>query len=139
MHTLTNDDLQMINVLESRTGAHARDVIITTESIIFVVGKDELGRVIGKKGATIASLRSLMGRNIEVFEAAETARTFLSTFFAPTAIKEVREQNNDGKTVLTLEMDPQGKGLAIGRHGEKIKKARLLARRLYNIDEIRIV
>jgi N utilization substance protein A len=129
----------MINVLESRTGAHARDVVFTEDSIIFVVGKDELGRVIGKKGSTIAGLRQLLGRNIEVFESADTVKSFLSNFFAPTGIKELKEENNDGKTVITLSVDPQGKGLAIGRHGEKIKKARMLAKRLYNIDEIKIV
>lgn len=139
MHTLSNNDLQLINVLESRTGAHAKDVIATDESVIFVVEKGELGRVIGKRGATITGLRNLLGKNIEVFENSETVDGFLTGFFLPAIIKEMKKDSVEGKTNVVIQVDPATKGLAIGRHGEKIKKARMLAKRLFGIDEIKVI
>ncbi len=139
MLTLSNNDLQLMNVLESKTGAMAKDVITTADSVIFVVEKGQAGKVIGKKGATINGLSHLLNKKIEVFENSDTIDSFLASFFSPAIIKDLKKNSNDGKTNITIQMDPATKGLAIGRHGDRIKKARMIAKRLFQIDEIKVI
>ncbi len=139
MPTLSNADLQYISVLEAQTGAHAKDVVPTEDSVVFVVEKGELGRVIGKNGATIARLRKLLGKHIDVVEDSQTLAGFLANCFAPAVIKEVKESGDDTRRTVTVHVDAQNKGLAIGRGGATIKKARMLAKRHFNVSELRVV
>lgn len=135
---LTNAELESIGILASRTGATATDVVLSDDSVIFVVGKGDLGKAIGKNGSNIARLKSAFGRNVEIVEAAEGVKEFLANIFRPARVVEVREENQGGKRVAFVSVDAKDKGLAIGRGGERIKKARVLAKRRFGIDDVKI-
>ncbi|MGH9878092.1 MAG: NusA-like transcription termination signal-binding factor, partial [Nitrososphaerales archaeon] len=61
---LTSDELQLMSLFHSVTGATARDCIIDEklDRVIFVVSKGEMGLAIGKSGATIKTLQGVVGR-----------------------------------------------------------------------------
>lgn len=139
MPTLSNADLQLITMLESQTGAHASDVVPTEESVIFIVAKGELGRVIGKGGATITRLKHLLGKHVDVVEESPTLRGFLANCFAPVPLKDVKESTDGEHTSVIVHVESKDKGMAIGRNGERIKKARLLAKRHFNVSELRVI
>lgn len=139
MHTISNEELQAINLLEQVTGAHAKDAVISEDSIIFVVEKGELGRAIGKQGASINRLRKAFGRGVEVVEEASELQGFLANVFAPAQIRETRVSDVQGRRVATVVVDPKNKGLAIGRGGERVRKARLLAKRHFGMDDVKII
>jgi N utilization substance protein A len=138
MPTLTNEEIQMINLLESITGAKATDAIITDNSVIFIVEKEDLGKAIGKKGNNVLRLRKVLDRDVEVIAYAPDLKEFLKSVFYPVEIKEITVSEGD-KRVVTLQVDPKNKGLAIGRRGEKIDKARVLVKRYFNFDNLRIL
>jgi N utilization substance protein A len=135
---LTNAELESIGILASRTGASATDVVLTDDSVIFVVTKGELGKAIGKNGSNIIRLKSAFGRNVEIVEAADGIKEFLSNVFKPAKVLEVREENQSGKKIAFVSVEVKDKGLAIGRGGERIKKARLLAKRRFGLDDVKI-
>ncbi|MFA6048792.1 MAG: NusA-like transcription termination signal-binding factor [Candidatus Micrarchaeia archaeon] len=139
MPVLNNDDLQIINLLDSRTGARAVDVVVEAGEIIFVVKKGDLGRAIGKQGINIARLRQAFGKNIEIIEDADDAKGFLKNAFYPAQVKSIEESEIGGKKVAVIVVDAKSKGLAIGKGGEKIKRARMLAKRRYGIDDVKIL
>lgn len=128
-----------MGMLEKSTGALARDAVFTDSTIIFVVKQGDLGRVIGKQGKNIQKLKRLFSREIQVVEEASELRHFVSNLFAPAQVQEVKENSADGKKVLFVKVDPKSKGLAIGSRGEKINRARLLLKRHYGVDEVKIV
>ncbi len=139
MPTISNAELQLINMLESNTGAHAKDVVMTDESVIFVVEKGELGKAIGKGGNNIRRMRHAFKRNVEVVEAADDLRGFLANIFKPVKLVEVQESTSGDRKVASISVNNKDKALAIGRAGERIKKARALAKREFGCDDVRII
>ncbi|MGK2230073.1 MAG: N utilization substance protein A, partial [Methanobacteriota archaeon] len=56
--------------------------------------------------------------------------------FQPAAIEEVEVVDENGGKVAYVDVDDTDKGLAIGKEGENIAKAKELARRHYEFDDI---
>ncbi|MBI3587923.1 NusA-like transcription termination signal-binding factor [Candidatus Micrarchaeota archaeon] len=137
--TLSNEDLQAINLLERSTGARATDVVFGEGSVIFVVAKGDLGRAIGKGGASITKLERAFDKAVEVVEDDGTMQGFLANLFRPVALSEVRESGSPERRTVTVAVNPADKGRAIGRGGERIKKARMLLKRKFGIEDVKIV
>lgn len=138
MPTLSNEDLQAINMLEQATGAKAIDVMMAEDAVYFVVEKGDVGKAIGKQGANIEKLRKVFGRNVELTENADTPSEFIANLFKPAVLKEVKENERDGRRTVHITVEDKDKGLAIGRGGSRIKKARLLCKRKFGIDDVKI-
>jgi N utilization substance protein A len=136
--TITNEDIQAMNLLELRTGAKAEDVVVTPEAVVYLVQKGDLGRAIGKGGANIMSLKRALSKNVELIESADSLEGLLVSAFQPVEVKGVRVEERNGRKTATVKVDPANKGLAIGKGGEKIKVARLLAKRRFACDDVRI-
>ncbi len=139
MPTISNAEIELMALLEENTGARAKDVVLVGEDVVFVVGKGELGKAIGKGGANIRRMRAVFRKNVEVVEEADDLRGFLTNFFKPARVTEFRESGEPGRKVVSVTVNKEDKGAAIGRAGERIKKARVLAKREYGCDDIRIV
>lgn len=139
MHKISNEDLQAIMLLEQNTGAHAKDVVLGEDAVIFVVEKGELGKAIGKQGANIARLRRAFGKEVQLVEEASDLKLFLANLFAPAKIMEVKQSVVEEKMHVVVVVEHKDKGLAIGRGGERVKKARLLAKRHFDVEDLKIV
>ncbi|MFH0923061.1 MAG: NusA-like transcription termination signal-binding factor [Candidatus Micrarchaeota archaeon] len=133
--TLSNEELQLIQILEQNTGAQALDVMNEEDCVTFIVKNGDLGRAIGKDGANITRLKKNMGKNVELVEYSEERKTFLENLFKPAKIQEFRFEENG----MILRVDTKDKGLAIGRGGSRIKRARELMKRHFGIQELKIV
>jgi len=133
--TLSNEELQLIQMLEQSTGAQALDVLREEDCVTFIVKNGDLGRAIGKDGANIARLKKNLGKNVELVEYSEERKTFLENLFKPVRIQEFRLE--DGGMIIRV--DGKDKGLAIGRGGSRIKRARELMKRHFGIQDLKIV
>ena len=133
------DDLQLMNMLERVTGARASDVIISEESIIFAVPDSEFGRAVGKQGANIGRLEGAFNRHVEIVKSPSSKQQFFGSLFHPAAIKELVEKEENGKPALEVLVDYADRGIAIGRNGEKIKRAKMLGKRYFDYSDVRIV
>ncbi len=128
-----------MGMLEKSTGALATDAVLTDSSIIFVVKQGDLGRVIGKQGKNIEMLKRLFSREVQVIEGSPELAHFAANLFSPAKVLEVKENASQGKRVLFVKVDPKSKGLAIGSRGEKINRARMMLKRHYNVDDVKII
>ena len=137
--TLSNSDLQVMNLLEAQTGARAKDVVVLGEEIVFVVEKGDLGKAIGKNGQNILKLRRSLGHDVTVVESAGDIRSFLSNVFKPAKLVEIRESNAPGRKVANVVVNAEDKGIAIGKGGSRVKVARVLSQRLFGFDDVKIV
>lgn len=128
----------MISLLAQTTGAVAHDVMSSDEAVTFIVTAGHAGKAIGKGGANIRKLQQMFGKPVGVVEDAETVEGFVRNLFAPIGVKTVTEVDQGGRKVVHVTVDAAQKGLAIGKGGERIKKARVLAKRRFNVDDVKI-
>jgi N utilization substance protein A len=137
---LDEECMGLISQFEQLTGAGSRDCIIDTrnERVILVINPGDMGRAIGKKGASIKKAAEAMGRKIEVVEYSPDPAQFLRNCFLPAQITSVEFEAEDGETIAKVGVREEDKGLAIGKEGKNIIKAKRLAQRQHNISDVRL-
>ncbi|MEA2046173.1 MAG: NusA-like transcription termination signal-binding factor [Euryarchaeota archaeon] len=135
---LTTESIRYIALFESLTGGVARDCIVDDENdrIILVVKKGDMGAAIGRKGSNINRVKKSIGKHIEIVEHSDDAKEFLENLFQPALVKNITMVNKNDKRLAYVEVANKDKGLAIGRDGRNILKAKMLARRHHGLDDI---
>ena len=138
---LTTDQMRMMSLFQNVTGATARDCIDDEKQdrVIFVVNTGKMGLAIGKGGIHIKSLQNIVKRNVELVEFVEEPAKFLSNLLNPKLVLEVKINTRpDGSKQAIVMVDPRKKGIVVGREGRNAEKARLLAKRYFNITNVLI-
>ncbi|RZN60968.1 NusA-like transcription termination signal-binding factor [Methanonatronarchaeum sp. AMET6-2] len=135
---LSSDEIRYIALFESLTGAGARDCYVDDENdrVIFVVNQGEMGLAIGKGGRNIKRFRETVGKRVEVVEYAEEPEAFIKNALSPAEVEEVDITNGEEGKKAEIDVKESKKGLVIGKNGRNIEKAKLLADRHYNINDI---
>jgi N utilization substance protein A len=107
------------------------------ERIIFVVSNGHLGLAIGRRGMTIKRARTMLKRDIDVVEDADTPEIFVRNALAPAKVSTVNvQEQSKGRRVAVVTVKSENRGRVIGRNGRNIERARLLAKRHHGIDAI---
>ncbi len=139
---LTEREMKYIALFQDVTGASVRDCIIDDENnrIIFLVKPGEVGLAIGKGGVNIKRLRSLLDKDIEVVEYAEKLEELAANALMPARVKGVKlVRTSNGRRIVYVTVDPKDKGIAIGKGGRNVSKAKLILKRYFDVDSVIIV
>ena len=138
---LTTDQMRMMSLFQNVTGATARDCVEDEKQdrVIFVVNTGKMGLAIGKGGTHIKSLQNIVKKNIELVEFDEDPAKFLTNLLNSKLISEVKiNKRADGSKQAIVMVDPRKKGIVVGREGRNAEKARLLAKRYFDITSVLI-
>ena len=138
---LTTDQMRMMSLFQNVTGATARDCVEDEKQnrVIFVVNSGKMGLAIGKGGVHIKSLQNIVKRNIELVEFDEDPAKFLTVLLNAKLVSEVKiNKRLDGSKQAVVMVDPRKKGIVVGRDGRNAEKARLLAKRYFDISSVLI-
>ena len=133
--------MRLIAQFENLTGAGARDCVVDEKfgRILFVINPGEMGLAIGKKGASVKKASDAFGKKVEVVEYNPDKVQFLRNCFLPVQIQTVVfEQNEDGDEVAYIEVQAEDRGLAIGKEGKNIIKAKKLAFRQFDLVNVEL-
>jgi len=136
---LTAEEMRYIALFQDLTRATVRDCIIdeSENRIIFLVKPGDMGLAIGRNGINIKRLKKLLGRNIEVVEYADTVEKLAKNALAPARVLNVKVlQTPMGKKKVIVTVDPQDKGIAIGKAGRNVARARMILKRYFDIDSV---
>ena len=139
---LTSDELRLMSLFQSITSATARDCIVDEkmDRVIFVVNKGQMGLAIGKGGSTIKQLQNVIAKKIELVEFSDDAAEFIRNMLNAEMINDVRISDRpDGTKQAVVTVDQRKKGAVVGREGRNAEKARLLAKRYFQITNVQIV
>jgi len=139
---LTSDELRLISLFSSITSATARDCIVDEkmDRVIFVVNKGQMGLAIGRGGATIKQLQNVVPRRIELVEYSDNVNDFLKNILNSSMINEIKiNKRIDGTKQAIVVVDSKKKGVVVGKDGRNAEKARLLARRYFQISNVLIL
>ena len=138
---LSTDQMRLISLFQNVTKATARDCLDDEKQdrVIFVVNEGKMGLAIGKGGSNIKSLQNILKRNVELVEHFDDPIKFLKNILNPKFVKEVKlDTNADGSSRAIVIVDHGKKGLVVGREGRNAEKARLFAKRYFNISNVLI-
>ncbi|HJS68512.1 MAG TPA: NusA-like transcription termination signal-binding factor [Nitrososphaera sp.] len=139
---LTSDELRLMSLFQSITSATARDCIVDEkmDRVIFVVNKGQMGLAIGKGGSTIKQLQNVIAKKIELVEFSDDAAEFIRNMLNAEMVNDVRISDRpDGTKQAVVTVDQRKKGAVVGREGRNAEKARLLAKRYFQITNVQIV
>ena len=138
---LTTDQIRLISLFQNVTKTTARDCLDDEkqDKIIFIVNEGKMGLAIGKGGSNIKSLQNILKRNVELIEYFEEPTKFLKNILNPKLINEVKiDIKQDGSSQATIIVEQGKKGLVVGREGRNAERARLFAKRYFNITSVQI-
>jgi N utilization substance protein A len=124
-----------IEELRILTKATALDCVIDErfERVIYVIKRGDMGLAIGKKGENIRRLQNVLGKKVEMVEYAEEPQEFIKNIFKPAEVTRVA--GGEPGEPLNIYVRKKGDlGLAIGKGGSNIEKARILARRFGGVE-----
>lgn len=128
-----------IEELRILTKATALDCVIDDrfDRVIYVIRQGDMGLAIGKKGDNIKRLQTVLGKRIEMVEHAEKSEDFITNIFKPAEVTGIERGGDDGP-VNVLVRQRSDLGIAIGKAGCNIEKARMLCRRFcgFEIGEV---
>ena len=133
------DQMRKISLFQNITKVTPRDCIDDEKQdrLIFVVNEGKMGLAIGKNGSNIKSLQNLLKRNIELVEYYNDPIKFLKNLLNAKLINEVKiSKRADGSQQAIVLVNPNNKGLVVGRAGRNAEKARLLAKRYFDIPSV---
>ena len=136
---LTMDQMRKISLFQKITKVTPRDCLDDEKQdrLIFVVNEGKMGLAIGKNGSNIKSLQNLLKRNIELVEYYNDPIKFLKNLLNAKLINEVKINTRaDGSSQAIVLVNPNNKGLVVGRAGRNAEKARLLAKRYFDIPSV---
>lgn len=136
---LTDEELRYAALFEKITGITPRDVVIdpTYNRIIFVVDKNFAPLAVGKGGINIKKLKELIGRDVEVVEIGDTPEELIRNSLYPARVLAIKitKLPNSGRIAIAT-VHPDDKAIAIGKQGRNINRAKLLAKRYFDIDKV---
>ena len=136
---LSANEIRYIALFENMTGAMVKDCIIDDDNnkVTFVVKKGDMGLAIGKRGSTVSKVQKAVGRGVEIIELDDDPVQFIRNILSPAELKTVKvTTRKSGEKIATVATDNPNKRIAIGKNGINIERAKLLANRLHNIDNI---
>ena len=134
--------MRLISQFESLTGAGSRDCIVDNrnERIIFVINPGDMGLAIGKSGSSIKKASDVMGKRIEVVEYSADPGQFLRNCFLPAQVTDIDfDTDEEDQQVALIEVRDEDRGLAIGKAGKNIFKAKVLAQRQHDIADVQLM
>ncbi len=138
---LTTDQMRLMSLFQNVTGATARDCVEDEKQnrVIFVVNSGKMGLAIGKGGSHIKSLQNIVKKNVELVEFDDDPAKFLKNMLNSKLVSEVKLNDRaDGSKQAIVIVDPRKKGIVVGREGRNAEKARLLAKRYFDISSVLI-
>lgn len=138
---LTTDQMRLISLFQNVTGASARDCVEDEKQnrVIFVVNEGKMGLAIGKGGVHIRNLQNIVKKNVELVEYSDDPVTFLKNMLNAKLVTDVKlNKRLDGSTQAIVLVDAKKKGIVVGREGRNAEKARLLAKRYFEITSVLI-
>ena len=139
---LTPDEFSYLSLFQTITTAVARDCVIDDkmERVIFVVNKGQMGMAIGKGGSNIKQLQNVITKKIELVEYSEIRVNFIKNIFNSDMVQDVKiSERVEGTKSAIVVVDMKKKGMIVGKDGRNVDKARILAKRYFNITNVMVL
>jgi len=123
-----------MSVFESLTGAKLKDCMIDG-SITFVVQENEMAKAIGKKGANIRKIESILKKKVKLIEFSENIIKFVRNLIYPAKVQDIIEEES---IVIIQTPDTKTKGFVMGRDKAKLIAVNNIVKRYFENKEVKV-
>lgn len=131
-----NNAMKFMALFESITGSKLKDCFLANNIIYFIVHNGQIGLALGRKGSNIKRLEQLFNRKIKIVEFSSKPEQFINNLIFPIKADEISMA--DGIVTISAK-DSRNKGLLIGRAAQNLRNHEMLAKRYFDIKEIKVV
>ena len=133
VRTISFKERRYIEELRILTRATALDCIIDErfDRIVYLIKEGDMGLAIGRKGSNIRKMQRVLGKRVEMVKYSPELEKFTKNVFKPAEVTGV-ERRDDGK--ITVYVSKGDLGIAIGKGGCTIEKARNLLSRYFDAE-----
>ena len=126
--------MKYMSLFESVTRARLKDCIMG-EKVIFIVEEGEMGKAIGKHGANVKMLESMLKKSIRVIEFNNNITEFIGNLISPIRPKALEAA--EGGVVITAN-DMKTRGMLIGRDRKNVEQVKEIVGRYFGNIEIKV-
>lgn len=144
---INRESMELISLFNNISGAIIKDCLVfkspenSSEVIIFLVKKQDVGKAIGKAGEHVKDLMAKLQKKIDVIPFSADLDEFIQ-FILNTTKNSIKVQNIEvkeskiGKKTVIISVRPQDRGKAIGKDGSMIKKIKELVIRHFEVNNV---
>jgi N utilization substance protein A len=134
--TISFKERRYIEELRILTKSTAIDCIIDDrfDRLIYIITPGDMGIAIGKSGDNIKKMQKVLGKRIEMVEYAEDRDQFIRNIFKPAEVLHVSFPEGETGGIRVTVRNKNEVGIAIGKGGCTIEKARMIVRRFFGPD-----
>lgn len=126
-----------ISFFEQLTKARLHDCFEDSiGTMYFVVEPFELGRALGPRAANVEKLQRKLNKRIKVVEFNPELIPFITNLCYPNKIKQIEQK--EGTVIITPE-DTKSRGFLIGRAAVNLRNMESIAKRYFEIKEIKVL
>lgn len=129
--------IQQLNIFSKITGVPAKNCFNYSNSIIFVVDPQLMGRAIGRGSENVHRLSAYLKKKIKIIRTPEQdeLERFVSVIVYPIKFKGLK--NEDG--MVSIQAGQQSKASLIGRNHSRVDELSSIVKQYFNVKEIKIV
>ena len=128
--------LKSMAYFERITGTKLKDLVVNESFHLFIVERGNIGKAVGRNGSNVAKLEKSLNRKIKIVEFNSDLLLFIRNLIYPLTASEITQE---GKIVTITGPDTNTKGLIIGRNARNLRHYEAVAKRYFDIDEIKVV
>ena len=144
---IDRESMELISLFNNISGAIIKDCLVfkspenSSEVIIFLVKKQDVGKAIGKAGEHVKDLMTKLQKKIDVIPFSENLDEFIQ-FILNTTKNSIQVQSIEikeskiGKKTVIISVRPQDRGKAIGKDGSMIRKIKGLVLRHFEVNNV---
>lgn len=136
--TWNKNEFQYMSVFRKVTKTEVKDCIETSDKLVFIVARGQIGAAIGKKGENVKRLHELLKKNLDIIEYSEDREKFLRNIFHNFKIKGIIIEERGNRTHATVSVESKDKGKVIGKDGRNLKLAKDILVRHTDINSLSI-
>jgi N utilization substance protein A len=134
---VNNQTLELMPVFEKLSGAKLKDCFEDTLAVItFVVEHGQIGKALGKKGATLHELQKLLKNPFKIIEFNPDIKAFAVNVVRPTPVQSVEVEG----TILTFKApDFKSRGYLIGKNASTLRNSEAILKKYFShITEVKV-
>src|SRR3989344_7144350 len=126
-----------INIFENLTKARVKDCFIDDKGrFVFIVNKEDIGKVIGKNAANLRRIQDLLKKRIKIVAFSDDIKDFIKSYVNPVEIEAIDINDN------IVEIKANGantKGLLIGRDRKNLETLKQVLKKYYGIIDVKVI
>lgn len=138
---LSTETFRYLALFERISRVRPIDCVISPDGeVIFLVNPDEYPLVTMNPAKPLIHLSRMLNARVLVYPLCENTGEFVVGLFRQVRVDSVSLVNvKDGRRIANVKVAEEDKGKAIGQGGANVRRASLLIRRYFEVDQVKIV